>query len=65
MKMFLISSSPLRNAVLMSPEKPLMHLTTWDCHVAPLSDLDPGSPTYTDVLLPFQSTSMSGPIAHA
>ena len=76
MKMCLISSCPLRRAVLMSPDdtcakphhcmiKASDAADKWDCHGALLSDLDLESPTDTDVLLPFQSTSMSGPTSRA
>ena len=78
MKMFLISSYPLRNAVLMSPEirRYLCEATHCMMKASDAADnvglsrgtsvrSDPESPTHTDVLLPFQSTSMTRPISHA
>ena len=71
--MFLPSSSPDKKAVLMSREIRGYLCEATDCmikasdaadnvgHGAPLSNLDPGSPTHTDVPLPFHSISMSGP----
>ena len=63
MKMFLVSSTPLRNAVLMSPEIRRYLCEATHCMIKAsdaadnvglsLSDQDPESPTHTDVLFAF------------